>query len=169
MEDLREDHFEFGRPAVKYRLLTSTTDKSRTLCIKLHHASYDGTLLRIFDDQFTAFARGDYGIEEPTEFKPFINWNQRSDRNRALAYWKQLLQTYKPISALPTARTHNGGLRFATISGDVNYVATCFGVTPSTVFQAAYSILISRLSGSNDVLFDNVYYLLPFVWSLEEY
>lgn len=63
MEALRDDYFEFGEPAVKYRLLTSTKDGSHTLCIKLHHASDDGILLRIFDEQFAALVQGHHPPE----------------------------------------------------------------------------------------------------------
>ena len=156
VEGLRDDVFDFGKPAVKYRLLKSSTDQSRTLCIKLHHASYDGTLLRIFDDQFTAIARGDHNLDPPTEFKTFIDWNHRSDRGKAISYWTQLLHDYQPIRSLPAQRTQNGGLMFAPISSDVSSLASYFGITASTIFQASYSILIGRLSGGNDVLFDNV-------------
>ena len=156
MEELRDDVFGFGKPAVKYRLFKSMTDQSRSLCIKLDHASYDGTLLRIFDDQFTAIARGSHTLDPPTDFKTFIDWNYRSDRDEALSYWTQLLHDYQPIRSLPTHRTQNGGLKFATVSCDVNTLASHFGLTASTIFQASYSILIGRLCGVNDVLFDNV-------------
>lgn len=156
MEALRDDYFEFGKPAVKYRLLTSTRDGSHTLCIKLHHASYDGTLLRIFDEQFAALVRGDHQLEPPTAFKTFIDWNQRSDRKQALSYWTQHLSGYEPIRTLPRRKTQHGDVTFATINGDVSSLALHSGVTASTIFQAAYTVLLGRLSGRNDVLVDNV-------------
>lgn len=146
----------FGRPAVRYLLLTSSVDGSRTLAIKLHHASYDGTLLRIFDDQFVALARGDQNIPAVTEFKPFIDWNYSSDKEAALAYWTGLLQDYQPIAKLPKQRTQNGHLKFATVSAAVDTLAAQSGATASSIFQAAYTVLIGRLSGRADVLYDNL-------------
>lgn len=156
MDELQDSFFDTAKPAVKYRLLKSAVDESRTICIKLDHASYDGTLLRIFDDQFTAIARGKIDLEPPTEFKTFVDWNQRSDRKRAISYWTDLLADYKPCAALPVQRTQHGGLKFAPIKGDVNSLSMKSGVTASTIFQAAYSVLVGRLSGTDDVLVDNV-------------
>ena len=161
IDELRDSFFDPAKPAVRYHLLRSALDGSRTICIKLDHASYDGTLLRIFDDQFTALARGKLDLEPPTEFKTFIDWNQRSDRERALSYWTELLADYKPSNALPIRRTQNGGLKFAPVNADVNSLAMKSAVTASTIFQAAYSILVSRLSGTDDVLVDNVFFQLP--------
>ena len=156
IEALRDSHFVFGKPAVKYILLTSSVDNCRTLAIKLHHASYDGTLLRIFDDQFTALARGDQDIPAVTEFKPFVDWNYSSDKEAALAYWTGLLQDYQPVAKLPTLRTQNGHLKFATVSAAIDMLAAQSGATPSSIFQAAYTVLIGRISGKSDVLYDNL-------------
>ena len=156
IEALQESHFEFGKPAVKYLLLTAADDGSRTLAIKLHHASYDGTLLRIFDDQFVALAQGETDLPAVTEFKPFIDWNRRTGKDTALSYWTQLLRDYQPISSLPAQRTQNNGLKFAPVSAAVDQLATRTGATASTIFQAAYSILLSRLTSTTDVLYDNL-------------
>lgn len=156
MDELRDSFFDTAKPAVKYRLLKSAVDDSRTICIKLDHASYDGTLLRIFDDQFTALARGKIDLEPPTEFKTFVDWNHCSDRERAISYWTDLLADYQPSTALPLRRTQHGGLKFAPIKGDVNSLSMKSGVTASTIFQAAYSVLVGRLIGTDDVLVDNV-------------
>jgi hypothetical protein len=155
MEDLRDSLFTFGKPNIKYRVIHSLTDGSRTLCIKVDHGSYDGTLLRIFDDQFKAIARGDNNIPSVNPFKRFIDWVYGGDRSEALRYWKASLETYKPGHNLPLQPVADR-LKFATVNADVDSIATKFGVTASTVFQAAYSIVAGKLSGTKDVLVDNL-------------
>ncbi|KFY02325.1 hypothetical protein O988_02217 [Pseudogymnoascus sp. VKM F-3808] len=155
MESLRDGLFTFGRPNIKYRLLQSLTDGTRTLCIKVDHGSYDGTLLRIFDDQFRAIARGDTNIPPVNSFKKFIDWAHGVDRSEALRYWKRSLHSYTPGHNLPL-QPISGRLKFAVVNADVDSTAAAFGVTASTVFQAAYSIVAGKLTGANDVLVDNL-------------
>lgn len=155
MENLRDSLFAFGKPSIKYRVLHSLSDSSRTLCIKVDHGSYDGTLLRILDDQFKALARGDTKIPPVNSFKHFIDWAHSADRSEALQYWRSSLETYTPGHNLPLQPVSDR-LKFATVGTDVDSIAATFGVTASTVFQAAYSVVASQLSGCNDVLVDNL-------------
>ncbi|KAI0517458.1 hypothetical protein F5B22DRAFT_603044 [Xylaria bambusicola] len=154
--ELRFGRFEFGKPAVNYLVLTSQIDQSRTLCIKVDHGSYDGTLLRIFDDQFKAFVNGS-AAPSIYPFKHYIDWLHHEDREEHLSYWTSLLDTYQP----PTARDLpldpvSDRLKFSILDFDVDSVAERLGVTASTMFQAAYAIVAGRLLNTNDVLVDNL-------------
>lgn len=155
MESLRDSLFAFGKPNIKYCVLHSLVDASRTLCIKVDHGTYDGTLLRIFDEQFTAIARGESSLPPVNSFKKFVDWTHRVDRQEALDYWKESLRSYTPEHNLPLQPVANK-LRMANVTADVDSVARKFGVTVSTVFQAAYSIVAGRLNGKDDVLVDNL-------------
>lgn len=156
MEELRDSMFQFGKPSIKYRLLQSLVDGSRTLCIKVDHGSYDGTLLRILDDQFTALARGERDLPPVHPYKQFVDWNHRADlRNAALRYWTSSLGDYSPAHSLPL-QPITDSLKFFPVTTTVDATASQFGVTPSTVFQAAYSVLVSKLCGTTDALVDNL-------------
>ncbi|KAF7505213.1 hypothetical protein GJ744_001142 [Endocarpon pusillum] len=155
MEELRDSMFQFGKANIKYRLVESLVDGSRTLCIKVDHGSYDGTLLRIFDEQFTALARGESHLPAVHSFRQFVNWIHRSDRNAALEYWKKSLGDYNPTHKLPLQPVTDR-LKFAEVRADVDTIAFRLGVTASTVFQAAYSLVAGQLSSTNDVIVDNL-------------
>jgi aryl carrier-like protein len=155
MEELRDSLFQFGKPNIKYRLLESLVDGSRTLCIKVDHGSYDGTLLRIFDEQFTALARGESNLPAVHDFRQFVNWIHRSDRKTALQYWKKSLGDYQPAHKL-ALQPVTDRLKFAEVKASVDATASQWGVTASTVFQAAYSLVAGQLSGTNDVIVDNL-------------
>lgn len=81
MENLLASTFSFSKPNIKYQLLHSLIDGSRNLCIKVDHRSYDGTLLRIFDDQFTAIAAGQDDTSPVHSFKQYIDWIQTVDQH----------------------------------------------------------------------------------------
>ena len=156
MEELRDSIFQFGKPNIKYRLLQSLVDRSRTLCIKVDHGSYDGTLLRILDDQFTALARGERNIPPAHSFKQFVDWTLRPDlRNAALEYWTSSLGDYSPSHSLHL-KPITDSLKFFQVTTTVDATAIKFSVTPSTVLQAAYSILVSKLCSTKDILIDNL-------------
>ncbi|KAI9654957.1 MAG: NRPS [Bathelium mastoideum] len=155
MHELRDSTFAFGTPAIKYRLLESLVDNSQTLCIKVDHGSYDGTLLRIFDEQFTAIIRGDDPLPDIEPFKPFVDWAHRADQPAALDYWTTAIGDYTPTHNLPLEPVTDA-LKFAPVHTDVDALAARFGVTASTVFQAAYAIVGAVLTGSSDVLVDNL-------------
>jgi amino acid adenylation domain-containing protein len=155
MHELRDSQFSFGTPNIKYRLLESETDGSRTICIKVDHGSYDGTLLRIFDDQFTAIAQGRSEVPSVYPFKEFVEWVARTGKESALDYWRKTIGDWKPIHNLPSEPVTDK-LKFSPISTDVEPIALKYGVTASTVFQAAYAILVAHLNDSNDVLVDNL-------------
>ena len=155
MHELRDSHFEFGKPSVKYRLLESQADGSRTMCIKVDHGSYDGTLLRIFDEQFTAIARGDSSLPTIHPFKEFIDWIARFDKQSTLQYWKNTIGDFEPLHNLPLQPVSDK-LKFSPVATDIEAIASQHGVTASTVFQAAYAILAAHLTGSDDVVVDNL-------------
>lgn len=155
IKDLRESAFQFGKPNVKYLVLHSKLDGSRSLCVKVDHGTYDGTLLRIFDEQFQAIVKGETADEiEP--FKNYIEWVAAQDNTSDLDYWRSVLSKYEPPAELAPKRPVSNSLKFATIAANVDSVAEKFGVTASTVFQTAYSLVASRLTESSDVLVDNL-------------
>ncbi|KAI1368161.1 hypothetical protein F5Y08DRAFT_10285 [Xylaria arbuscula] len=154
--ELRFGRFEFGKPAVQYLVLHSHTDQSRTLCIKVDHGSYDGTLLRIFDDQFKAFVN-DSPAPSIYPFKHYVDWLHHEDRTEHLSYWTSLLDTYQPPAArdLPLDPVSDR-LKFSILDIDVDSIAERLGVTASTMFQAAYAIVAGRMLSTSDVLVDNL-------------
>ena len=157
VQALRKRPFEFGTPNVEYLLLTSTLDGSRILAIKLDHGTYDGTLLRIFDEQFTAITRGDSKIPEPEPFKNFIDRIYAADTDEDLEFWSSELETYEPKHTLPR-KPVTDHIKFAPLSSDIDIdaLATKLGVTPSTIFQVAYAIVTGKLTGTSDVLIDHL-------------
>ncbi|MGG6495288.1 UNVERIFIED_CONTAM: hypothetical protein NY603_20420, partial [Bacteroidetes bacterium 56_B9] len=92
IDDLRKSDFAVGKAMIAYKLLVHSSTGRLSLCIKVSHGSYDGTLLRIFDEQFTALARNDPVLSDVNPFRNYIEWVTQQDRNKSLGYWKQLLQ-----------------------------------------------------------------------------
>ncbi|KAF3010365.1 nrps [Neopestalotiopsis sp. 37M] len=148
-----EDRFAVGKPFVRY-LVLRYPDGSMDLCIKLDHAMYDGTLLRIFDDQFAALRDGT-PMPKAVPFKSFVEYNsQPKERERMLSLWKHNLSGNKFSYPDGLENPKVGGVLLKKINLPVDAYAQTVGVTASIVFQTAYTLLLSRLSKQTDVTYD---------------
>lgn len=149
--------FDPSKPAVRYTLLVNSQSGKRELVIKLDHASYDGSLLHIFDEQFQALAQN-HPLPQHTAFKDFINYAVSVPKEPQLRYWTSLLQNH-PFT-FPTALSDpllsSGVVARISSSLCVDSLAESCRVTAPIVFQTAYTLLLAHLSGSNDVVYDNL-------------
>lgn len=151
IEEFWDQRFAVGRPFIKYAILTNT-DRSWDLVIKMNHAVYDGTLLRIFDDHFAAITH-DLPIPAHEQFKDFAMHVHWSDKSETLAFWKQLMSGRRspyPEADHPKA---TAVLR-RMIPLNLNALAHECGVTLPIIFQAAYQLWLSKAAMQNDVSFD---------------
>ncbi|MCJ1247060.1 hypothetical protein MMC30_004271 [Trapelia coarctata] len=147
--------FKIGKPFVQYRILLSRTDATCDLYIKLDHGMYDGTLLRIFDDQFTAMAHNK-APPKSTEFRDLIQYHSTCDRKTMLSFWSKLLQgnSFRYPSHIQNPKV--GAMLLRQTSLDVNAAGQRHGVTAPIIFQTAYTLLLARLAGTTDVTYDNL-------------
>ncbi|KAK0660103.1 hypothetical protein QBC41DRAFT_43565 [Cercophora samala] len=150
-----EQRFSIGRPFVRY-LILRYPDGTMDLVTKLDHAMYDGTLLRIFDDQFAALRDGLPMPVSPTSFKRFAEYtNLPRLREPMLDFWKSTLVGNRFSFPSHISDPKVSGVVVAKTSLPVNAYAQSAGVTASIVFQAAYTLLLAQLSKSHrDVTYD---------------
>ncbi|KAL8882572.1 MAG: hypothetical protein Q9198_000447 [Flavoplaca austrocitrina] len=156
IDSLWESSFSLDKPAVQYRILISKVDFSSDLYIKLDHGMYDGTLLRIFDDQFVAMAK-DLPPPPVTEFNQAINHYSQSPNRKMLDFWSSLLKDAHfqwPPTPFPTIIADTVLLR-KTDPG-TNEAARRKGVTAPIIFQTAWALLLGAMAGTTDVVFDNL-------------
>ena len=148
--------FKLGKPFVQYRALISREDGTCDLYIKVDHGMYDGTLLRIFDEQFTAMVRNEMPCE-PTQFSDMIKHYMTSQQSRMLAFWSNLLRdhTFHYLREIQDPKVSN--VLLGRTGLEANVAAHRHGVTPPIIFQTAYTLLLSVLAGGvADVTYDNL-------------
>lgn len=155
VDNLWQGAFKLGKPFVQYRILKSMEDGSQDLCIKLDHAMYDGTLFRIFDEQFTSMAKG-IMPPKPTEFKNLVQYCRSANRKEMLEFWINLLHGKSSPYLSHIKEPKVGKFVLGKMDTRINSFAEKTGVTVSIVFQTAYTLLLSRMSKSKDVMYDNL-------------
>ncbi|KAF7591410.1 hypothetical protein BBP40_001571 [Aspergillus hancockii] len=151
IEELWKERFQFGKPFIKYAILLHS-DNSWDVTIKMNHAAYDGTLLRIFDDHFAAIRRGT-PIPNHGEFKDFANFIFQSDREESLRFWVETMKDKHYTWPKAESLKINAAVR-ETIPSSLESVACAQGVTVPILFQAAYQLCLCRATAQNDVSFD---------------
>ncbi|KAL8936307.1 MAG: hypothetical protein Q9216_005001 [Gyalolechia sp. 2 TL-2023] len=152
-----ETRFDPAKPFVRYTLLESSIDGTRYLVVKLDHASYDGTLLHLFDDHFKALSHNSM-IPSYTPFRTFISHVISTPKQPQLDYWIRLLENKSftfPQSLLHPKLSNIKTARIGASVG-IDRLASSKGVTVPIVFQSAYSLLLAHLGGTHDVIYDNL-------------
>jgi len=147
--------FQIGKPFVQYRILVSRVDATCDLYIKLDHGMYDGTLLRILDEQFCAMAKN----ESPpmsTNFSDLIRYHSTCNHENMLSFWSKLLlgNSFQYPSHIQDPKV--GAILLRQTGLEVNAAAQRHGVTAPIIFQTAFSLLLGRLAGVTDVTYDNL-------------
>lgn len=159
--------FAFGRPFVKYAMIRHE-DGSTEVVIKMDHAVYDGTSLRVFDEHFKSALTG-APAPAHTQFKDFAMHTFESDKDASLKFWVDAIggqrveseesgNTTSTSSALLLRSAHpNPKITAKTsinIATNLDILTRNHNITPSTLFQAAYQIWLHRRTASATVSFD---------------
>jgi len=148
-------NFAVGKPFIRYVILRSP-DGTLEVCIKLDHGVYDGTLLRICSDQCAAIAHNKLPPKS-TDFKDFALHEWRSDHTQAMSFWlkEQRRPTgYKyPPSQSPSITSTIVHMCPTPLEAFTKQNT----VSASVIYQAAFTLWLSRRSRSLDVSYDYLY------------
>jgi myxalamid-type nonribosomal peptide synthetase MxaA len=158
-------------PLIRVRLLR-TGALHHVLLITMHHIVADGWSMGILIREFAALYRAQRnGQPDPLEplslqYADYVRWHRRWLQGpmleRQLAYWAERLKNTPtelelPLDrARPVVRSYRGDNVPLVLDQDlcaqVNALARRHGMTLFMVLYAAWAILLSRLSGQEDVV-----------------
>jgi tyrocidine synthetase-3 len=135
------------------------------LMVDMHHIISDGVSLEILSHEFTALYNGQQLPELPIRYKDYAVWqNRRKIRESTLkqeAYWLKVLRDEIPVLRLPYDFPRPGIQDFAGGKMDfeigkqetpgLKQLTLAQGATLYMVLLAAYALLMSKLSGQEDI------------------
>ncbi|HEX9935922.1 MAG TPA: condensation domain-containing protein, partial [Longimicrobium sp.] len=152
--------------------LVRTGDDAWELLWSFHHLLLDGwSNPRVVDDLvalYHAFATGQApALVERRPFRDHVAMLEASDRGAAEAFWRRELAGFEGAAPLPAARPAAPGHAPAVFgeararvsragSERLRARAAAAGLTPTTLFQGAWALLLARYTGEGDVAFGNV-------------
>ncbi|WP_157108583.1 condensation domain-containing protein, partial [Aldersonia kunmingensis] len=161
----QSDGFDMTRPPLVRFTLIRTGHDAWQLGVTAHHVLLDGwSMPLLMRDLLVLYAvSGDLSVlPRVREYRNFLVWLAAQDRHRSLATWAQALEGLEGPTLLASA-----GRQFGAESGvgkvGVNLsdaetaqlaeVAAGLGVTVNTMVQAAWAVVLGRMTGQSDVVF----------------
>ncbi|WP_327371688.1 non-ribosomal peptide synthetase [Streptomyces sp. NBC_01217] len=161
-EDERAAGFDLAAPPLlRCALIRLGAHRSR-LVLTFHHIVADGWSLPVLHRELMAF----YGTDTPplaevTPYRAFLRRLAGQDRDAARDTWRTALAGLDEPTRLVTAPPVGGPVRPAHIRVELPERTTALladrarehGVTLGTVVQAAWGLLLGRLTGRDDVVF----------------
>ncbi|MCX4819023.1 amino acid adenylation domain-containing protein [Streptomyces sp. NBC_01142] len=160
----RAEPFDVGRPPlIRFTLIGTGTDSHRLL-ITCHHILLDGWSMPILlQELFAAYAAGGdaTGLPAVTTYKTYLSWLAGQDQQAAATAWQQLLTGLEEPTRLvpaPPGRTPVLPERHvARLDEDATRRITAWarerGVTLSSVLQGVWAVVLSALTGRDDIVF----------------
>ncbi|MFC4464297.1 amino acid adenylation domain-containing protein [Streptomyces xiangluensis] len=159
----REQRFDTGRPPLIRFTLIRLGDESHRLVLTIHHTVLDGWSLPTLLKEYHALyhSGGDArGLPSVAPYRDYLAWLSRQDADASRAAWDTMLDglTAPTLVAGTTERTpqdpgrHEFGLTEEQTRA-LTARARSAGVTVNTVVQAAWSLVLAGLTGTDDVVF----------------
>ncbi|WP_339539814.1 non-ribosomal peptide synthetase [Pseudomonas sp. RA_5y_Pfl1_P24] len=138
-----------------------------------HHILIDAwcrsLLMNDFFEIYMALGEGrDAQLATPPRYRDYIAWLQRQNLNEARQWWQQNLQGFERTTPIPSDRPflrehagHSGAMVVgdcytrldARDGGQLRELARAHQLTVNTFAQAAWALVLRRLSGDRDVVF----------------
>ncbi|RZK83326.1 MAG: non-ribosomal peptide synthetase, partial [Rhodococcus sp. (in: high G+C Gram-positive bacteria)] len=161
----RTDRFDMTAPPLVRFLLVETGEDRYRFAVTNHHILLDGWSLPILiQDLLTLYAvDGDaLALPQPRPYRSYLEWLSAQDPQVPVAAWTKALHgVEEPTLLAPvhaeTAPTLTPGELVIDLPDDLLADMTArsreLGVTMNTLVQAAWGIVLGRLTGRDDVVF----------------
>ncbi|WP_314414705.1 non-ribosomal peptide synthetase [Streptomyces sp. DSM 40484] len=162
----RDDRMNPASPPLLRLLLTRLGEARHRLVVTTHHILLDGWSMPVLLDELEAVytAGGDIRVLPPvTSYRDYLSWLGRQDRETARAAWREeLAGAEEPTLVAPQAA---GGAEVSVLPRDLvldlpeatttrlREMARGQNLTLNSVVQGAWALVLSRLTGRNDVVF----------------
>ncbi|MGA4851322.1 amino acid adenylation domain-containing protein [Streptomyces sp. G5(2025)] len=158
----RTRRFDLARPPV-IRALFLRHDTGSELVLTFHHILLDGWSVPILERDLAALATG-RPLPPAVPYRQYALWLSRQDRGLAEAAWGEALAGLeRPAPLVPAAPTSGQGVPdtarlylTAELTAALSRRAAEAGVTLNTVTQAAWALVLARMTGGRDLVFGGV-------------
>lgn len=154
LEEDKKRPMDLGKPLARYALITDTAGVRQWFVWTLHHALYDGWSLPLMIDMVERAYCGKPITPQKQEFKAFIKYIRQQNNEDMAEYWHNTLADCDctPFPALPPSVQRP--VADSELSHHIpSLKARSRDVTSSTLIHAAWALLASCMTNSDDVVF----------------
>ncbi|MDX6355554.1 MAG: hypothetical protein QOF98_2457, partial [Streptomyces sp.] len=162
----RELPFDLARPPLVRATLVRLTDSEHRLVLSLHHILFDGWSTPVLLRELLALYASDgdpRGLPPVTPYREYLGWLAAQDQDATRAAWSAALDGLTEGTRLAPADPGSGRppalpLRYefaldADTSARLLDHARALGLTPNTVVQGAWGLLLGALTARDDIVF----------------
>ncbi|MFE2179553.1 condensation domain-containing protein, partial [Streptomyces sp. NPDC059455] len=160
----RERRFDLAVPPLLKVLLVKVGPDEYRMMVTLHHILLDGWSLPVLmRELWTCYEAGGStrGLPPVTPYRDYLAWLARQNKEAARDAWRQeLTGADEPTLVAPggqsTAPVASGKAATdagAELAGRLRDLSRHNGLTLNTVIQAAWAVVLGRLTGRRDVVF----------------
>jgi amino acid adenylation domain-containing protein/non-ribosomal peptide synthase protein (TIGR01720 family) len=162
LADDRADQLDPARPPLFRLALLSCGPQRAKLIITAHHTLFDGWSSPLVITDLVRLYAGDSDLPPVRGYGDYLAWLSQRDREASAARWKAELDGFDEPTLVAAGRASQGeasalGRVEVPLSIDQGRElarrAAELGVTLNTLLQGAWAILISKLTGRQDVVF----------------
>ena len=154
-------------PLMRFTLITLAANRFQLVWTH-NHLLFDGwSTPIILKEVFTRYQglcnNWEQSLPDPQPYKRYIQWLGLQDRSRAETYWRQVLQGFqsatkiayiRPRGSTASTSRQEAEFRFSeALTANLNRFAKEQKLTLNTLMRGAWAFLLSRYSGTKDVVF----------------
>ena len=148
--------------------LIHETDSRLRFCWSSHHLILDGwstasLLKEVFEDYVSLASTGRLAhASAAPNFREYIEWLHRRPRDENEAFWRTELRGFRAPTRLPVTSRHSAGeaIQHAqtlqldeSLTSQLQAIVRTHRLTLNVLLRGVWAILLSRYSGSDDVVF----------------
>jgi natural product biosynthesis luciferase-like monooxygenase protein len=153
-------------PLCRFCLFQLSSSEFR-LVWTFHHAALDGRSFPIvLNELFNRYdaQRAGAGIDLPqaSPYSDYITWLETLDLSKAERFWREYLSGFAvanqvpaldPVGSTESGRDEDEIIFSSETTVALRKLAAREGITPNTIVQGAWALILSRYTASNDVVF----------------
>jgi hypothetical protein len=153
--------FDFECPPLVRLRVARLAGRTHRVILTGHHILWDGWSVPVLlDELFTAYASSLDALPAPVPPREYLAWVAAQDAGAARAAWSASVAGARPTLVAPEA-AHREPVQQRSVSVELTGEFTAglteavrtHGVTLNTVVQGAWALVLSRLTGEQDVTF----------------
>ncbi|PWV47944.1 amino acid adenylation domain-containing protein [Nocardiopsis sp. L17-MgMaSL7] len=160
----RERRFDLSRPPLIRHVLVHLPDDRDVLVLTFHHIVMDGWSGELYNAELMdLYLRGgdDAGLPAPRPYRDYLVWLARQDHQRSVDAWRSALEGVEEGTLVSAADAGDTTIMPRTVDGVVapglvgrlTALARDTGVTPNTLFLAAWGLALRSHTGGDDIVF----------------
>ncbi|MFC9773776.1 amino acid adenylation domain-containing protein [Paenibacillus chitinolyticus] len=163
--------FDISKELLVRLTVLRTSRQEYTLLFTFHHIIMDGWCIGIVLEELLSYYEAEKNgrqasLPEVRPYSLYVQWLQKQDQTAASDYWQALLEGVEEPSGLPGNTSISGGKGYLpserkfTVGADtarqLRGIAERSGATISSLFLAAWALILGRYNRSEDVVFGTV-------------